>query len=248
MNITFGICSSEATIYYAAHCISSIVDLDIPRYEIIVIGGGLGYLSEWVRQEGYDNLIRIVEFDETPSRWITKKKNVLVNLARYENIVLTHDYLSFHANWWKGWSEFTTPFELATNQILTMEGTRHSDWVLQPYEFWDAVPEARGNWNVALPYDIRGITPVQYIPGNYWIAKTDFMKRYPLDESIIWSPENDVPEDIAWNKVIRPHVEFEFNANATVKCMKPGKWAPALIQPNWLNQLLAHHNLTPRYV
>ena len=88
MKFTFGIITATQV---PVEVIQSINDLNIPEYEIIVIGGEL---KSW-----YDNVIH-KPFEENSGPY-TLKKNLITKYAKYENIVYTHDYLIFDNNWCK---------------------------------------------------------------------------------------------------------------------------------------------------
>ena len=75
-------------------CIESINNLEIPEYEIIIVGGENIY--------NQDNIIHF-EFDDTINPlWITAKKNIITKNAKYDNIVFTHDYVEFLSDWYDG--------------------------------------------------------------------------------------------------------------------------------------------------
>lgn len=201
-------------------------------YEIVVIGGN----------SCIHNLpIRHIPFDEAqkPKGWITRKKNILTAEATYETIVYAHDYFRFDDGWLNSWEKFiqTTPFDVAVNRIHNLEGTRHSDWVVDPYLLWDMYPELFWKyWEVSLPYE-QNYTKIQYISGNYFVAKKAFMNQYPLNEELLWGDS----EDIEWSKRVRQHTTFAINLDATATIQKPGKWHPSLITTEHLNALLARH-------
>ena len=86
---TFGIITVYEDKQRLQEIIESIRNLNIPEYEILFVGGG-----DSSEIDGED--IRKIYFDESiKERWITKKKNILVKEAKYENIVLMHDYHIF---------------------------------------------------------------------------------------------------------------------------------------------------------
>ena len=70
MNFTFGIITSSVNpIIHLNQTINSIIQLNIPNYEIVIIGGNKEYQS---------NNLSIYPFEENPNGgWITKKKNLI---------------------------------------------------------------------------------------------------------------------------------------------------------------------------
>jgi hypothetical protein len=230
---------------------------------IIPTGGGehldtvIHYILEAVPAENleiilvgntsYDhpNIINI-PFDDTvkSKAWITRKKNLGAQAAKFENLVFMHDYIVPNPdNWYDGWLSFGDNYEVAGNVVLTMEGKRHSDWVACSYDLWLAAPELKDNYDVLLPYNVKGMNDVMYMSGNYWVAKKDFMLAHPLDESLVWGDA----EDIEWSRRARKHTEFKINTHSSVHLIKPGKWAPAFLSQYGYEKLHSYFGVTPYY-
>src|ERR1039457_3982189 len=103
--------------------IKSIEFQNIPSsdHEIIVVGN--------TRIQELRSQIRAIPFDESQKpAWITRKKNIGIHEAQFENLVIMHDYLALGNEWYECWLKFGNDFDIATNLIFTMEGKRHSDW------------------------------------------------------------------------------------------------------------------------
>lgn len=238
MKITFGVSAGQMTENQWINLVTSIEKQRIPDYEIIMVGPEQ-------RKWGFENSIRYIEFDEhlNGKAWITKKKNLITENAAYENVVYMHDYFILDDNWYKGWREYGPHFEIAMNCVLIQEqGTiyRHSDWVIDPFELWKIYPAFKNIfWDVSLPYDIKSLTPIQYISGGYWMAKRYFMEDNPLDETLAWGDA----EDIEWSGRIRQKTTFKFNPSSISWIAKSGKWKPGIIPPEYLNKLCQAHNL-----
>lgn len=205
MNFTFGICATNSNKDLHNNIIDSIINLQIPNYEILLIGGDIN-----------NDKAKCIDFDESiKSGWITKKKNILCQEAKYENIVLLHDYLVFHQNWYNGFKTFGDNWDVAMNVVLNSDGSRFRDWCLNPY---DVIPPLGpiNNREFFLPYNEKRFTQKMYISGAYWVAKTDFMLKNPLDETLIWAQS----EDLRWSELVRTKTEFKMNINSTVQCLK----------------------------
>lgn len=190
--------------------------------------------------------VKIIPFDEQirQKAWITRKKNLGVLESKYENVVFLHDYIAINPlDWYDGWCTFGNKFEVAVNKILTMENFRHSDWVVSPYDLWEAAPDLKDTYDVLLPYGTKGMNDVMYVSGNYWVAKRDFMLSHPLDETLVWGDA----EDIEWSKRIRKVIDFKCNVNSTVHIIKPNKWSPAIISNYALTKLKERFNVEPIY-
>ena len=52
--------------------------------------------------------------------------------AKYENIVILHDYLKFDQGWYQGQLISGNNFKIRMDKIINYDGTRFRDWCL----FW----------------------------------------------------------------------------------------------------------------
>lgn len=250
MKFTFAICYGPNN----HHAIESIAISILSQYlfclenvletfEILAIGEKTSQdmHASW---EGVKNkkIGKWIQFDETQKEkgWITRKKNILAQEAKFENIVFLHDYFVFDLDWLGGWVKFGNDFEIANNIILNKDGTRHSDWTVNMFDVWKLYPEWDWKmWDVNLPYTETELTKIQYISGGYWVAKKQFMLDNPLNEELLWGDK----EDIEWSERIRQKTTFKFNPNSIVQIMKPGKWAPGLIDQTVLDKVKGANGL-----
>jgi len=170
MDFTFGIVTDGKDIQ---GIVDSIHSQNIPNYEIIVIGN-----------TDVKGVIQI-PFDETKP--LTKKKNLIAQLAKYENIVLLHDYVKFSPGWYEGFLTFGNSFQVCVNKIVSIDGQRFRDHVL----FKECIPKIE----TLLPYGCE-ITPavskLLYISGTYYVIKKKIALENPLDERLGWSQGEDV--------------------------------------------------------
>jgi len=149
MDFTFGICACKENEKIHSIITESIEVLEIPNYEIIFIGSNSDSIS---------NNKKYINFTLNDDKgWITKKKNILSNEAKYENIVLMHDYFIFHPLWYKNFLDFGNNFDVAMNSILNTDGQRLRDWCLNPY---DVIPPKGflANREFLLPYEENNLS------------------------------------------------------------------------------------------
>ena len=126
MDFTFGIITDGQNDNYLNTIIDSIKNNNIPNYEIIIVGN---------TNLNSNNIITIFSFDENIKKnWITKKKNIIVQNAKFENIVLLHDYIKFDKNWYNGFIIFGNNFDWCITKILNNNGERFRDYSLFPYK------------------------------------------------------------------------------------------------------------------
>lgn len=205
MNFTFGICVTEENKGLHDHIIDSIYALQIPDFEILMIG-----------PSSCENpRAKLIEFRDAEKKgWITRKKNLLCQTASYENIVLLHDYIVFHPYWYESFAGFAD-FDLCMSVILNSDGSRFRDWTLNPYR---VIPPAGPllNREFSLPYHVADLTEKMYISGTYWVAKTQYMLENPLDENLVWGES----EDIEWSNRVLNAATYKMNPKSIVQCLK----------------------------
>lgn len=227
MNFTFGIVTTNASSdnFNLSQLCYSIEQQNIPddQYEVIIVGGNTPYNTPQ---------LRILPFyEDSRPGWITAKKNLITQSAKYDNIVYMHDYLVLSENWYKGFEMFGNDFDVCMTPIKNLDGTRYRDWTIWPDDLTDVL--GKWNSNYLLPYDITHLSKYMYISGAYWIAKKSIMKKFPLDENLSWGES----EDVVWSKQIREHHQFSINTNSHVKLQKQKDRVFNDITPEMLTKL-----------
>jgi predicted alpha/beta superfamily hydrolase len=188
--------------------IDSIENENIPNYEIIIVGE-----SKIVREN-----TKIIPFNETIRRaWITKKKNIITQESKYENIVYLHDYVKLNDGWYNGQISSGNDFKIRMDKIINLNGERFRDWCIWPHNN-NKMDNFIGR-DCLIPYDIIHLSKYMYISGSYWIAKKNVMLEFPLNENLTWGEG----EDVLWSKQVREKYEFTMNTNSSVKIMKKNK-------------------------
>ena len=200
MQFTFGIITNGND-GFINQIINSIENQNIPnnKYEIIVVGKcGLKR-----------NNLTIIPFDENiKPNWITKKKNLITQLAKFERIVYLHDYIMFLDGWYDGWKNFDPSWCVSMNPILNQNNTRFRDWCLFS---WSLNPAVR-----YLDYNEISMTDQMYISGAYFLARKSFMTAFPFDEDLCWGEG----EDVAHSLLVRKFWNYKLNVNSKVKMLK----------------------------
>ena len=198
MNFSFGITTDYSNKDRIEEIIKSIENLKIPNYEIILIGNEI--------IENRDN-VTFIFFDESiKSSWITRKKNLLAQKAKYDNVVLFHDYYIFDCEWYKSFLQFGEDWDVCSNAQLLINNKRHfTDWVC-----WDSPIFPR---YTCIAYDDWSHTKYMYQSGGYMIVKKDFMKFCPMNENMTWGNA----EDVEWSLRMRENAVWKCNGKAIVK-------------------------------
>lgn len=206
MNFTFGIITDGSNDILLEKLIESILFQNIKNYEIIIVGN----------TKLTNSNIMVIPFDESSNTgWITRKKNIIVNLAKYENIVLMHDYFILDHDWYNGFCKFGNDFDFCINKIITEDGKRFRDYSIAPFAP-DWFPNKR-----LLPYDYIldfKRNRLCYISGGFYIIKKVIALKYPLNENITI---HGAGEDILLsNNLTDNNVLIKVNPNSITKIQK----------------------------
>lgn len=199
MRFTFAITTDYSNWNQLEEVYESIKNLSIPEYEVITIGPD---------DYNYDNdNFRFINFDETQKeKWVTRKKNILCQEAKYENIVLMHDYYVFDKDWYKSYLEFGNDWDICSNAQLLQNGKRHfTDWVT-----WDCPFYPR---YTSLSYDEWSLTSYMYQSGGYMLVKKQMILDNPFNEELSWGQADDVE----WSLRVRHKYKWVCNGNAVVR-------------------------------
>ena len=204
MDFTFGIITNGST--NIDSIIDSIENQNIPNYEIIVVGGNS------IERKN----IKHISFDEDIKKmWITRKKNLITQNAKYDNIVYMHDYIYLLPGWYDGHLKYGSDFNILMDKIINIDNTRFRDWTLW-VELQEDLSYIMNNRQFLLPYDITHLSKYMYISGAYWIAKKNIMEEFPLNEKLSWG----YSEDVEWSMRVREKYNFSMNINSSVKFLK----------------------------
>jgi|TARA_B110000263_G_C15245491_1_gene481503 hypothetical protein len=242
MKFTFGITTtkepqrmSRNTNNHIREMIDAIRVNEIPEdsYEIIIVGGDNKYQN--------DNDVTHFEFDDINPRpgWFTRKKNMITENAKFDNIVFSHDYIRLDKDWYKGFLKFGDDWDICMCIHKAIEGHRFRDWLA-----WDD-PDICYNIDgyshrIALvPYSYTK-TKYMQISGFWWTAKKSVMEQDPLDENLAWGDA----EDVEWSMRIRDKYKYVMNTNSIVEVLRPNKKLSSYYlegdkkyeDSNWINE------------
>jgi hypothetical protein len=230
MEFSFGILTAGNNNGMLQTIVDSIRGQTIPRYEILIIGTS--------DISGDD--VRILPFDEhIRPKWITKKKNILAQEAKYENLVLLHDYVILENNWYKGFLEFGNDFSFCTTRIKDYDGSRFIDYSFHP--FYVGCLDSRFNHGCLLPYDFQPSVhsnKLMYISGTYYIIKTTLARLLPLDEAKLWGEGEDMDLSFA---ITQLHIQIQCNKYSSVRFLKlkgRAEWVEEIQDPALLQKII----------
>jgi hypothetical protein len=213
MKFTFGFITTNTS--NLIESINSIIDLQIPQtdFEVIIVGGTniFTHLS----------FITHIPFDETiKNAWITKKKNIIIENAKYENIVMCHDYIKFDINWYSSFLTFGNDWDICVTKIVNKNGRRFRDFTFFPgYDWYSDIKDIIKE-RCLLPNDSKPTKEClryMYISGSYFIVKKYVVEKYKLDERLSWGES----EDVEWYKrVLKEYTDIKYNYNSIVHFTK----------------------------
>ena len=217
MEFTFGIITDGSVEENIEKMIDSIESNGIPKYEVIIVGN-----SKVQRDRTL-----VIPFDETqtPGAWITRKKNIVVKMAQYENVVLLHDYVALESDWYSGFLKFGNEFDWCVSRIQTQDGTRFRDYSL----LWNAYREIGGARIRLHPYfETHGLLPYSfqnthytnsflYISGTYYVIKRRVAETSPLNEQLLAFQGEDTELSL---RLHRKGVMVQCNPHSTVRFLK----------------------------
>jgi hypothetical protein len=210
MKWTFGIClGSTAYLKPLVDSICNQEDIGVSDYELVLVGQRSKEAVD-ILQDKANMGVRIlfVDFDESQKpAWITRKKNIITQVASNENICYTHDYVGLCKGWYKGYKSFGDNWDVCMNPIRRIDGRRFRDWVI-PQQWWGD-PKF-------VDYHDSSFVSQMYISGTYWCGKKSFMHKNPLDENRCWGHG----EDIEWSARCRKYWNYKLNNLSVVKLLK----------------------------
>jgi len=211
MSLTFGIITAGGNETFIHEIICSIRVQHIPFYEIIIIGG----------PPVWESSIQHIPFDESVKKgWITRKKNIICHQAKYDTIVLMHDYISLGPDWYQGYLKYGFHFSICVNPIVTIEGGRYLDYCLNKYFIGYRFEDGD-----LLPYSYKAsknINKIMYISGAYYLIKKDTAVKFPLDERLSIAHGGSAGEDIHLCQTLALNgIPLDFNPHSTVRLLKP---------------------------
>lgn len=171
---SFGIITNGKRDQWMDRIIRSIKKQNIPNYEIIICG------SYHTRKEKECKYFEFKERDE--KGWITKKKNIIIQNARYENICIVHDRAIFPSNWYHLMKQYGNCFEAICNKQLYKD-VRAYDWV--------TLGGPLGTQYKIDLLDYRDWDWWSYIGGLQLITKRSIVKNILFDETRYWNGAED---------------------------------------------------------
>ena len=231
--ITVGIITDGKNNDRVSRICNSIYDY---RVQIIIIGGlecniqdinsSITTSSGSVRR---CRVINFIPFDETERPgWISRKKNLVAQIAIYNNICFVHDYVEFEDGWLDGFLKFEHDHDplTCTNRVKNLDGSRYRDLAVIGNDSWHDFNDGRRPFfsdpGRLLDYGVKITDDIArwfYYSGAFFCAK----KRVLLDVPIPEERLHGQGEDVLWCRQLYFKYgakAFSFNPHSSVRFLK----------------------------
>lgn len=197
-NWSFGIVTRGTTDNVVDEIIDTIKMQKIPHYEIIICGKYNGK---------HKNEIVYIEFMQKDDKgWTTKKKNLICEKAKHENLLIMHDRIKLHKGWFVGMKKYGNNWEILSTATLH-NNERTYDWLSLKYP----LENPRASWYLGSHLDYSDWDKWIYIDGGVIILKKYVWEKVPWDESRYYAEAEDVKlshDQVRYGFVVR------FNSDA----------------------------------
>lgn len=178
---TFGVVTNGKRLDWLEKIIESISRQAIPNYEIIICGT---CPSSVLR----DPRITYLPFNRRDDLgWITYKKNMIIDKARYENVCVIHDRIVFSGDWYQGMRKWGNCFEHMSCKVVYKDQRDLSDWPCI-----DSVIK-RNNKNILFTsaLDYRDWHDDCFVGGSIHIGKKKYFNQHPWPPNVYWNEGED---------------------------------------------------------
>jgi len=182
--------------------IESIIKQNIPHYEIIICW----FLEDKSIIDTFN--IKYIEFTEKDNiGWITKKKNLVVENALYENLMIMHDKIILDNNWFKWMKEYWNNFESLSCITHTSDWRRYSDWKIALWKdlyyihnkvynkikfFVNQWIYKESLWFNQFYLDYKDWDEKSVVIGHFNIVKKSIISKVKWDENLYWNCAEDI--------------------------------------------------------
>lgn len=199
---SFGIVANGARDAQVDRIIEGILSQGIPQVQVIVCG-------KYANSKGYGiDYIPFSQKDELG--WITRKKNLIMEAAKYENVFVIHDRIFLEKGWYEGMKRYGNYYDVLSC-VLTLEktGERVGDWAAH-------IPNIVGH------LDYGDWDEKVCINGAYCMVKKSAWRKAPWNEYFFWNEAEDfelseryagegiVPRFNPYSRCTTPGCRFKF--------------------------------------
>lgn len=198
---TFGLVTNGDRDVWVLDFVQSVISQGIPHYEIIICGKIDTLIhNEALADLAAGNILKFIDFNLMEERgWITKKKNLIAEAAKFANMAIFHDRYELDKSWFLGMKKYGNNFEVLSCVNVTKEGERSEDWSRYPDNIlattldrgWLA-RESKIIPSFPILMDYRDWDENVFIPGGMIIIKKYVWRKVKWDERLYWNEQEDV--------------------------------------------------------
>lgn len=183
---TFGIITNGKRLNFLKKSLESIKSLGVPEYEIIVCG------KFPLSTEG----LKYINFtDKDEKGWITKKKNIICQNAKYDNICIIHDRIYFDKEWFEGVKKYGNYFEVMSFPVCDTQKVKTK----YPYSNWGTIGKRWDYNKLVYGFELSGgqLSPQDwdrycYVGGAAIALKKPIWKLAKWNEDLFWREYEDI--------------------------------------------------------
>jgi GT2 family glycosyltransferase len=129
--------------------------------------------------------VRQLVFSERDDRgWITRKKNLICEQAKFSDILICHDRFELAADYFTAWERWGYSYGIAAPRVVLRDGRRGLDWAVASSQ--------NDSWSHGGLLDYRAYSHYAYVPGGATALRKAFWQRFPWNENLYWNEHEDV--------------------------------------------------------
>jgi len=179
---SFGIITNGQKNNQVCKLIDSIINQNIPNYEILICGN---FKYNNFEKNNIFAIDDVLLKDEIRAP-ITIKKNKIVNESKYENLIILHDRYLLPDGWYKNMEKYGNYFDILTMPNIGPNGGRVNDWgkhLGKPSQIYHEIFHllAYEKWSLGW-----------YSQGGMLIIKKSLYLQNKLDNRLFWGELEDI--------------------------------------------------------
>jgi GT2 family glycosyltransferase len=148
-------------------------------HEVIIVS------PEGIDTSAYKSHFQHIPFSERDDYgWITRKKNLICDRARYSDIIVCHDRFHFSKDFFSFYEDWGCGYGIAGPKVRLPDGKRGLDWGI--------VRGSNHTWSRGGLLEYRDCSPHAYIPGGVTMIRKSFWRHFPWAEDLFWNEHEDV--------------------------------------------------------
>ncbi|MFK8111133.1 MAG: glycosyltransferase [Rubripirellula sp.] len=134
--------------------------------------------------EGQPDIRQIIFTEKDDLGWITRKKNLICQDAKYSELVICHDRFEFTTSFFQAYESWGCAYGIAAVRLQLPDGKRGLDWGV-----------VRGDnfaWCEGGLLNYRDNSRFSYVPGGVTMLRKSFWEQFPWSENLFWNEHEDV--------------------------------------------------------